>query len=146
MTVTAIPDGSLTYTGFSPISGGVSTLIPSGGLAYIGQIVTIGASQTITKIHLPPPNVPFVGNDGRVRPEWYKFLENMFRRMGGAESDLVAQSAIIAQNAASSVTATINATASLSESVAALTVTAEANAQYIENYGPRITSLEKSSL
>lgn len=143
MTVTAIPDGSLAYSGFAPIPPAVTAFVPCGGISYIGQILTFGASQDITKIHLPPPNVPFVTADGKIKPEWYRFLENMFRRVGGAEEDLVAQSAIIAQNASATVTTAVESNAALAETVATISVTVDANTQYIENYGPRIKSLEE---
>lgn len=143
MTVTVIPNGSLTYAGFSPITGGIAILVPAGGLAYLGQIVIFGASSGVTKVHLPPPNVPYVDAAGRIRPEWYKFLENIFRRMGGAEEDLIAQSATLAQTASSTVTAVSAANTALAETVAAVQVEVSANTTYIENYGPRIKSLEE---
>lgn len=144
MTVTAIPDGSLAYSGFAPIPPGSAVFIPCGGISYIGQILVFGASQDITKIHLPPPNVPFVTADGKIKPEWYRFLENLYRRVGGAEEDLVAQSAIIAQNAAAAVTTAVESNTALAETVATISVSVDANSQYIENYGPRIKSLEDS--
>lgn len=63
--------------------------------------------------------------------------------MGGAEEDLIAQSATLAQTASSTVTAVSAANTALAETVAAVQVDVSANTTYIENYGSRIKSLEE---